>query len=58
MIGGLIYMYYVNSKNHKLPDYVLTETIKPSNEMNMIHIPPGQGWNVIMGYYGIRKPGN
>jgi len=55
MIGGLIFVYYVNSINHKLPDYVLSETLRQSNEVNIIHIPPGQGWDLILGYYGLKK---
>jgi hypothetical protein len=58
IIGGMIYKFYVNAPNHILPPYVLTETIKPTNEMNIIHIPPGQGWQVLMGYYGLSKPSN
>ncbi len=54
IIGGMIYMFYVNSKNHKLPEYVLSETIKPDNTMNIIHIPEDKGWNVILGYYGLK----
>jgi len=54
-IGGLIYFFYVNSENHKIPDYILSETIKKTNEANIIHIPPGQGWDLILGYYGFKK---
>ncbi|KAB1065912.1 hypothetical protein [Salibacter halophilus] len=54
IIGGMVYMFHVNSKNHKLPEHVLTETIKPNNSMNIIQIPKGTGWDVILGYYGLK----
>lgn len=55
MIGGMIYMFYVNAKGHSVTDHVLTETIKPTNEMNIIQIPEGMGWDIILGFYGIKK---
>lgn len=53
IIGGFIYMFFVNSKNHKLPEYIISETIKPDNKLNIVHIPKGQGWDIILGYYGL-----
>ena len=55
MIGGMIYIYYVNSKTHNLPNYVLSETLKPNNEMNIIHIPEGKGLEILHAYFGLSK---
>ncbi|MBI4946221.1 MAG: hypothetical protein HY840_07450 [Bacteroidetes bacterium] len=55
MIGGMLYCFYVNARNHTLPEYVVTETIKPTNDMNIFHIPPGQGWDIILGFMGLKR---
>jgi hypothetical protein len=52
IIGGIIYVFYIYSKGHKPPVNILTETIKPTNEMNVIHIPSGTAWDLILGYFG------
>jgi len=56
IISGTIYMYYVNSRRHKLPDLVIKDTIVPSNQMTMYHVPDGQGMDLILNFYGIKKP--
>jgi hypothetical protein len=53
IIGGMIYVFYVNAINHKLPDFVITQTIKPTNDLNILHIPPGKGWDLILSYMGL-----
>lgn len=53
-ITGLVFMFFVNSKNHKLPKFVLERTIKPTNEMNIIHIPKGKGIEFFFKHYGIQ----
>lgn len=55
VIGGILYIFYVNSKDHKIPEFILSSTIRKSNEMNLIHIPPDKAWNIILGLYK-RKP--
>ena len=55
MINGLLFAFYINSKTHKIPEHILSETIKPTNEVNIIHIPPGNGWGIILGYFGLLK---
>jgi hypothetical protein len=52
IIGGMIYMYYVNSKSHILPQYIVSETLRPTNELNILHVPKGEGWKMIGKYYG------
>lgn len=54
-IGGFIYCFYVNSRTHKLPDHILSETFKPTNSLHIIHLPKGTGWNFMLGYLGIIK---
>ena len=56
IIGGMFYQFYMNNPKLKYPDYVLTETIKPTNNLNIFHIPIGEGMDVILKYYGIHKP--
>lgn len=54
-IGGFIYCFYVNSQSHKLPEHVLSETLRPTNELHIIHLPKGTGWDFMLGYLGITK---
>jgi hypothetical protein len=55
IIGGMVIVFYVYSSGHKPPDYILTQTIKPTNEMNLIHIPSGAAWDMISNYLGIEQ---
>lgn len=55
IIGGIIYNFYVNSTRHIPPDHVLEATIKPGNEMYLYHIPPGRGWDLLLGFYGLKN---
>lgn len=56
IIGGIIYHFYVNSSMHPLPSHILNTTITPANRMHLYHIPPGKGWELLMGFYGMKKP--
>ena len=53
IIGGMIYIFFINSKGNFLPDFILSQTIKPTNEMNILHIPEGRGLELIFRFYGI-----
>ncbi|MCH7535898.1 MAG: hypothetical protein IH948_09200 [Bacteroidetes bacterium] len=55
MIGGMIYMFYVNSSGHILPESVIENTINPNDEIRYLHIPKDMGWDVIIGYFGIKN---
>lgn len=55
LIGGFIYRFYVNSKSHKIPDYVLQATIKPNNEMKIFHLPKGKSWDFMFEFMGLKK---
>ena len=48
VIGGLIYLYFVNSATHKIPKFVLDSTIKKNNEMTIIHIPDNKALELIL----------
>jgi hypothetical protein len=54
VIAGTVYVFYTNSKTHKLPDFVLSSTIRPSNELNIFHIPKGEGENLILSFCGFK----
>ena len=56
MINSYFYFYYVNKPNTTLPLFVTAETIKPSNDLNVIIIPEGKGLDFIFGQFGIKSP--
>ena len=39
LIDSLQFIFYVNSVNHKLPEYILNSTIKESGELTTLHLP-------------------
>jgi hypothetical protein len=41
LIDSLEFIFFVNSVNHKLPEYVLKSTIKQSGELTTLHLPIG-----------------
>ena len=55
MINGYFYFFYINEPNYKLPQFVVDETIKPNNEINIIIIPKNKGWDFILGQSGIKR---
>lgn len=55
IIGGMIYFFYLNSKELKIPKTVLASTIKPSNEMIIYHVPQGKSWDLLLGFYGLKN---
>ncbi len=52
-IGGVFYGFLVSS--HSKPSNFLTSTITPNNEMLILHIPKGRGWDFISKFVGIKK---
>ncbi len=56
MINGYFYFYYVNKPGTTLPLFVTDETIKPSNNLNVIIIPEEKGLDFIVGQLGIKSP--
>lgn len=55
IIGGMVYCFYLNSDQHQFRSYVLTETIRPSNEMNVYFFRKGDGQTVIPRFYGLNN---
>lgn len=55
MINGYFYFYYVTHDNSYLPEFAVAETIKPSNELNILVIPKDRGWDFILGQSGIKN---
>lgn len=53
MICGIIYIFYINSNAHQLCEEALMRTIKPENEMTILHFPEGKGKEFIYKYYGL-----
>ena len=47
-IAGVFYGFMVSS--HPKPEGIMTSTIKKSNELIMLHIPEGKGWEFIAKY--------
>lgn len=56
IIAGTIYMFYVNSSQHTIPNLILNDTIKPNNQMTLYHIPDGNGMDLILSFYGLKRP--
>ena len=55
MIGAIYYLFYVNSKSHSLPEFVLNQTLNPKNELNIIHMPEGVSIQILRSYLGLSK---
>jgi hypothetical protein len=53
-IGGLVYCFYVNSKQHSIPYYIKLTTLSLENELHVVHIPKGEAWDFIFRYTGIK----
>ena len=57
MITGMLYCFYLNIEGVDLPKYVLDNTIKDTNEMNIIHLPKGTAWDFFKVLHGmVDKP--
>ena len=54
MINGYFYFFYVNNSENVLPHYVIAETIKPNNELNVIIMPEDKGVDFVLGQFGIK----
>jgi hypothetical protein len=54
-IAGMIYCFYVNSKQHSLPKDIINDTISTDNQLNIFHIPKGKGWDFLFRYMGMHK---
>ena len=46
-------MFYINEKKHELPVYLKDMTIKPTNEMKILHYPENKAMNFLLYYFGI-----
>ncbi|HYM93847.1 MAG TPA: hypothetical protein VET23_06895 [Chitinophagaceae bacterium] len=55
MINGYFYFFYVSHNNSNIPEFALSETIKPNNELNILIIPKDRGWDFILGQSGIKN---
>ncbi len=42
LIDSIQFMFYVNSTDHKLPEYVTRTMLKKSGEMTVLHLPNGK----------------
>lgn len=56
MINGYFYFFYTNKSSAVLPQFVINETIKPNNELNVNILPEDKALDFILGQFGI-KPG-
>lgn len=56
IIAGMFYFFYINSKDLEMPKAIVSETIKPTNEMNVYHVPDGKGLELIFKFYGLKLP--
>ncbi len=43
-------------KNASIAITILDTTITQENQMHLYHIPPGKGWELLLGFYGLKKP--
>ncbi len=48
-IGGLVYIFYINAKYHKLPDVVLEYSLKENNNLKIIHLTNRLALKLIIG---------
>jgi hypothetical protein len=55
VIAGFIYAFYVNSKEHKIPEKVKQATIKLNNELKIYHLPKGKSDDFILGIMGLKN---
>lgn len=54
MINGYFYFFYINKTAEVLPHFVIPETIKPNNELNISVIPANLAQTFILGQFGIK----
>ncbi len=55
MIAGVFYLYYFYVEKEKIQKAILSETIKPNNEMNFYINPKHHNWNLISGFSGFKN---
>lgn len=53
MMDGAFYIFYISCEEKEIPNYVLSETIKLSNEMNMVVFPTGTSRDKVLGFAGL-----
>lgn len=54
LINGYFYFFYINSSSTILPEFVTVNTIKPSNELNVIVLPEDKSISLIYAQFGIK----
>lgn len=52
IIAGFIYVFHISKRN--VPEFVLSNTINQKNEMNILNIPKGKGWPLLLQYFGVK----
>lgn len=55
LIRGIIYQFYINSKNHQLAKDVLGGTINKNNEMFLLHLPQESSQLFFDKYVGFKR---
>ena len=53
VMAGAFFVYFVNSKNKKTPEYVHEITINLNNEFKFLHIPDGKEWTYLSRFLGL-----
>jgi len=53
LMGGIFYVFYIGNNTLNNED-IRDQTINKNNQMRILHIPQGQGWNYILGFTGLR----
>lgn len=51
LIGGIIYTYHIS--NHQIPKYFKDHTIRPSNEIDIIHMPTNMIGKFFKEHFGL-----
>ena len=58
IIGGFFYNFFVNSKQHNIPEFVHKETISPNDQMHIYHLTGKESWEILAGYFELNKSGS
>jgi hypothetical protein len=54
IIGGLTYVFNVSRSS--IPAGLIDYTIRPNNELTLLHIPKGKGPELFSDYFGYSQP--
>jgi hypothetical protein len=55
VINGYIFEIYIESETGEFPLEVLSETIKPTNDINIYYFPEGMAREFLLKYYILRN---